>query len=69
MSSSPIGFTNIWILLLYATVMLASVTVAVVGMYLWTQRPTKKDELQQVKLHQRLAQIVQEPTAQPKKFA
>lgn len=69
MNSSTLDLTNIWVLLLCATVMIATVTATVVGMFMWTQRPTKKDALQQFKLHQRLSQIMQEPVAQPKKFA
>lgn len=60
---------DIWIVLLYVTVMIASVTVTAVAMLAWKDRPTKKDELQRYKLDQRLSQIMHEPAAPPKKFA
>lgn len=69
MSSFLDAFSNIWIVLLYVTVMIASVTIIAVAMFAWNERPTKKDELQRYKVDQRLSQIMHEPTAPPKKFA
>jgi hypothetical protein len=52
----PSGFS---IVLLYAAIVAVTLTTTVSIIVAWTMRPVKKDEFQQYKIHERLAEIAQ----------
>jgi len=63
-TSDPSGFS---LLLLFAAIVAVTLTAAVCVIVALTTRPVKRDEFQQFKIHERLAEIAQHAIPSPRK--
>lgn len=60
---------NFWTVVLCLAVSVAILSFTAVAMFFWRRQPTKKDDLQRHKLHERLTQLTAEAHGNAKEVA
>lgn len=69
MSSLSLHFTELWFALLCIALAVVALTLGAGIMFAWRERPIERDPVQDEKIHNRLSQLTQPSTVQPKKSA